>query len=343
LRGFAVLLVFCVHAAGNATEVLLGIEVIRESASVTWSGSVLFWLHRSHHGVYLFFVLSGYLIGRMWWPRPRLAYRSFAWRRTLRVYPAFFLSFLGSLAFAYGSGTWSPPDVPRLVGNLLFLNGWPAWHIVPFNIVTWSLFYEMTFYLAFPVVALVALQAPRWGAWLLPAAGVGVPILLALQGADLIVLCWSFLFCGVTAAIHQARLVAWLERIPGVVIVVVYLAVTTTTAVAEVPPLPALVAFGVAATLVLLKSLSPGNLVSSLLTDRPLVALGRISYSFYLVHWMVIALVARAVGTYVPTLGVVTNSALIFVGGFVLSAAVATALWWVAERPYLRWVSRAPI
>ena len=165
--------------------------------------------------MYLFFVLSGYLIARMWWPRARCRTGVFAWRRTLRVYPAFLVAFAASLLFAWCSETWQPPDVPRLLANLLFLNGWPALQVVPFNIVTWSLFYEMTFYLAFPAVALLALARTRSGAWVLPAAGIAVPVAAATAGADPIVLCWSLLFCGVAAAMHQERLAAIVERLPG--------------------------------------------------------------------------------------------------------------------------------
>ena len=158
LRGFAVLLVFCVHAAGNASAVVLGadFERARFATLTTFGDRLLFWLYASHHGVFLFFVLSGFLIGRMWWPRPAMDYATFARRRTLRIYPAFLLAFAGSLAFAYASGTWQPPDMPRLVANVLFLNGAPGLDVTAFNIVTWSLFYEMTFYLAFPALALLA-------------------------------------------------------------------------------------------------------------------------------------------------------------------------------------------
>lgn len=329
---------FCVHAAGNAAAVLLDTEVVRSSDAATWSQSILFWLHRSHHGVYLFFVLSGYLIGRMWWPQPRLAYGAFAWRRTLRVYPAFLVAFVASLAFAYASQTWQPPDAPRLVANLLFLNGWPALRVDAFNIVTWSLFYEMTFYLAFPLVAIVARQAPAAGAWLLPGAGILVPAMAVLAGADPIVLCWSLLFCGVAAAVHQERFAALARRVSGLLVVGAYLSITTLSALADVAALPAILAFGFVAVVVLVKSLQPGNLVFSLLSDRPLVALGRISYSFYLVHWMLVVLVARAVDPYAQALGVVGGAIVIFVAGFALSVAAASALWWVAERPYFRWV-----
>ena len=130
LRGFAVLLVFCVHAAGTAAVLFLGrdLDVVALPAVTSGGERLLFWLHRSHHGVFLFFVLSGFLIGRMWWPRAVLSYRAFAWRRTLRIYPAFLAAFVASLAFAYASGNWQPPDWPRIAGNLLFLNGAAGQH-----------------------------------------------------------------------------------------------------------------------------------------------------------------------------------------------------------------------
>jgi peptidoglycan/LPS O-acetylase OafA/YrhL len=76
--------------------------------------------------VFLFFALSGFLIARMWLDPASARYARFAWRRTLRIYPAFLVAFAASLLFAYASGTWTPPDWPRVVGNLLFLNGAPA-------------------------------------------------------------------------------------------------------------------------------------------------------------------------------------------------------------------------
>src|SRR4030095_13418077 len=81
LRGVAVLLVFCVHAAGNSAFVVLGanFEQTRFTLLPNVGERVLFWLYSSHHGVFLFFVLSGFLIGRMWWPRPAMRCTTFAW------------------------------------------------------------------------------------------------------------------------------------------------------------------------------------------------------------------------------------------------------------------------
>jgi len=333
LRGFAVLLVFCVHAAGNAAAVAwhLDLEPLHVGDLVAVGDLLLFWLWRSHHGVFLFFVLSGFLIGRMWWPRAKLTYAAFAWRRTLRIYPAFLLAFALSLAFAWHSGTWTPPDVPRLVGNLLFLNGVDALHVAPFNIVTWSLFYEMTFYLAFPLVV-VATRGKALGAWV---PGVVVPAVAALLGADAFVLCWSLLFMGVAIAVHEDALVAFARRVPAPVVAAAYLAVTTFALTTYAPPVPTILAFGAAAVLLVAKCLAAPNAIASLLSCAPLLALGRVSYSFYLLHWMIVVLVARAVDAARPSplAGTVT----IFVAGFALSYAAAAVSWGLAERPYFAW------
>jgi len=339
-----VLLVFCVHAAGNSASVALGIDFEKASfASLpTAFERELFWLYRSHHGVFLFFVLSGFLIGRMWWPRPTMTYASFAWRRTRRIYPAFLLAFAASLLFARRSGTWTPPDLARVAGNLFFLNGAPGSPVVPFNIVTWSLFYEMTFYLAFPIAMLAA------GAGRAPAvalAGIALPAAAAAMGADPLVLCWSLLFAGVALAVHEEALRAGIARVPTAAIAVAYLAVTTAGMLDALPAPLAILAFGAVTLGLVAKSLRGDNAIARLLALAPLRALGRVSYSFYLVHWMIVVLVARAVRTHAAGVPPAAAVALVFAGGFVLSAVAASASWWLAERPYFAKsrTARAPL
>jgi len=325
-----VLLVFCVHAAGNAAFVGWGVDFQGASfTSVeTTAQRILFWLYRSHHGVFLFFVLSGFLIARMWLPReaaaaahPAMSYRRFAWRRTLRIYPAFLITFAASLVFAATSGTWAAPDWPRVLGNLLFLNGAPGSHVAAFNIVTWSLFYEMTFYLAFPLVVMTVRNRAA-----VAIAGFAAPVVAVLLGADALVLCWSLLFAGVAVA-HAGD--GW-PRVPVAVAVIAYLAITTLAAFDVLPPTIAIVAFAAAAATVLSLCVRGSNAVARIFETTPLRALGRISYSFYLVHWMIVVLVARAVEHASAVIATTT----IFLGGFALSAIAAAVLWWVAERPY---------
>ena len=338
LRGVAVLLVFCVHAAGNAAAVVAGLDLGNESfrSLATWPQQVLFWLQRSHHGVFLFFVLSGYLIGRMWWPQPQASYARFVWRRTLRIYPAFLLSFVASMLFVRFIGSMTPLDGPRLLGNLLFLNGAPGSGVVPLNIVTWSLFYEMTFYLVFPLLMLAAmLESPRL-VRAVSMAGILLPLALVIAGADALVLCWSLLFGGVALALWQDRAAPVLARVPALAVVAAYLAVTTGALFDVAPQTAGVMAFGAVGVLVLAKAVAGDNALAHALALRPLVLLGRISYSFYLLHWMIVVLVARAVAPHGDAWGALSATLLIFGGGFVLSTAAAALSWWVAERPYYR-------
>ena len=103
------------------------------------------------------------------------------------------------------------------------------------------------------------------------------------------------------------------------------------------PPGYGIVAFGFVALFVVAKSLASGNIISRLLTGRALRALGRVSYSFYLVHWMIVVLVARAVASRTDAWLAVLA---IFIAGFALSAVAATLLWRIAERPYFEWIRR---
>ena len=345
------LLVFCVHAAGNAAFVGWGLDL----ASATFASlpsptqQILFWLYRSHHGVFLFFVLSGYLIGRMWrraasppggpgalgppgdvrgLPNACTEYARYALRRALRIYPAFLLAFAGSLAFAYASGTWTPPDWPRILGNLVFLNGAPGGGVAPFNVVTWSLFYEMSFYLGFPLLVLALRHRTA-----IAVAGIVAPVLAHAAGADALVLCWSLLFIGVALAYSSAR---W-PRLPAPAVIAAYLAITTCAALDLLPATAAILAFGAVAATIVSLCVRGDNAVARALAWGPLRALGRVSYSFYLVHWMIVVLVARAMAGASP----LAATAVVFLGGFALSCAAAIASWQIAERPYFERSSRS--
>ena len=336
LRGFAVLLVFCVHAAGNAASAFLGtnLDTTTFVAPHTTGERLLFWLHRSHHGVFLFYVLSGFLIGKMWWPRQALAYRTFVLRRTRRIYPAFLLAFGASLLFAYGSDNWQPPDWPRVAGNLLFLNGLPDSPVMPFNTVTWSLFYEMVFYFTFPWLLLGAMRIfPGRARWL-AAMGIALPALAVLAGANSLHLSWSLLFFGVAAAMGEARLVAAARRVPVTLVAAAYLVVTTQGLFDFLPAVPAILAFGAATVLVLGKCCAADNAMATLLSSHPAVWLGRVSYSFYLLHWMIVVLVARWLAPQRDALGALGGTVVLFATGFLLSAIAATVSWWLVERPY---------
>jgi len=331
--------VFLVHAAGISAFIFLDINFDQ----TTFAGlpapheKFLYWLHRSHHGVFLFFVLSGFLIGKLWWPRARLGYGEFALRRTVRIYPAFLLSFAAAIAIAQWFGAWHPPETAHVAANLFFLNGLPSLHVVPFNPVTWSLFYEMAFYLLFPLLVFIARPLGSAARWAVPALGVLLPAISVAAGLDPIHLCWSLLFFGVAFGMNPEAVGRIAARVPVAAVVAIYLAVTTASAlnflVWDFVPL----VFGAVATLLIAGSLDGQSILARVFRFAPLVAIGRVSYSFYLWHWIVLTALSWVLKVHGSTLGATVRTVLLFAVGLLASTLVAAASWWLVERPYFAW------
>jgi exopolysaccharide production protein ExoZ len=156
LRGLAVLLVFFAHYV-----VLMQPWV--DAQSWTYSiGGIL--NNLGHSGVDLFFVMSGYLIYGAVIRRERPII-PFLKGRATRIYPTFLVVFslyLGlSLALPGESKfpTQSGAALIYTLQNLAFLPG--VFDIEPLIVVTWSLSYEIAYYIAMPVLV-TALALRRW-------------------------------------------------------------------------------------------------------------------------------------------------------------------------------------
>jgi peptidoglycan/LPS O-acetylase OafA/YrhL len=129
-------------------------------------------LARLDVGVAVFFVLSGFLLGRQWlrghWrgSPPRL--RAYYWRRALRILPAYWLTVAACLLLLpQNRGVTGPLDwVRHALLAQVYGSGWQRHGLTQ----TWSLCTEVAFYLVLPVVAL--LVARRGGPTPRRAAGV---------------------------------------------------------------------------------------------------------------------------------------------------------------------------
>jgi peptidoglycan/LPS O-acetylase OafA/YrhL len=156
LRGFAVLLVFFVH------YIVLGIAAIH---SGTWTYRLASGIHNiGHTGVDLFFVLSGFLIYGSLIQKPK-PFRTYFARRIERIYPTF-LAVLGAyivLSFVFPDQSKLPGDpwqaLLYLAQNLLLLPG--IFPLIPIIAVSWSLSYEMFYYLFIPL-AISGLHLRLW-------------------------------------------------------------------------------------------------------------------------------------------------------------------------------------
>lgn len=342
LRGYAALLVFLVHAFGVLATRLYGIDPDRHSL---WGDTqpalaLLLFLHRSHYGVDLFFVLSGLLMADLAarrWPGTR----RFLARRWLRIYPAYALS---TLAFAAVALLWAGRDIaPReALGNAFLLQGFFVLGIAALNPVSWSLSFEAAFYLAIPLLVAAFRRGapPARATWLALAAAFALILFAAGLAAapKAVYMAYFALFVpgialGLLDDATRERLAA---RLPLCVVVAAWAAFALCVKLEGLSN--ALVAYyaasGVAGALLVLKACDAQGGLARLLATAPARWLGRYSYSFFLIHYLVVHLWGDMVAQAVPAEHRVAHAVVFLAGALAASLAAARLLYAVSERYY---------
>ncbi|SDJ71235.1 MULTISPECIES: acyltransferase family protein [Bradyrhizobium] len=338
LRGVAVILTYLVHYCGSYMATFRGgnpnIVALKDWPELF--DKVLYWLFRSHHGVHIFFMLSGFLISRIVM-REDFQYLSFVGNRMKRIYPGFLLALITCII----AGIYLRIPVPGwrdIALNLVFLNGSPSSGVVGivFNNVTWSLFYEMVFYLSFPLIVMGAAWAriPVLSAIVL--AGVSVAYLPSLEGYYTEF--FLFLFAGaIIGRLPRASIDMLAAQFPDLVVALLYGIIVALLTMAYISTGQFVWMFAGLGAIILCKAVSGHCALATALSFPPLAWLGTISYSFYLLHSVAIAfLFAGWWQFYIPRLGIVMNSVTMGGLGFVAAIAISWVSYLVAERPYFR-------
>jgi peptidoglycan/LPS O-acetylase OafA/YrhL len=304
-------------------------------------------------GVSFFFVLSGFVLA--WAVRPTDTARTFWRRRFFKIYPNHLVTFLAAFVLLASTsqmtfGTWDA------VTNLTLVQAWfPQMETRhTFNQVAWSLSCEALFYFAFPFLMrlIVRIRPERLWAW---AAGVVAAIFAIAFIAKLLpeqppfpvtqFTAWEMWFVDefpparmleFVFGILMAQIVMSGRRLPlglgGAVtlavaayVVAPLLPPTLTFAAVMVLPIGLVIAAGAAADVA-------GR--PTMLSSRPMVWLGEVSFAMYMVHHLFLTYSYRWLGAghswrTLPAIGVLA----LLLGSVVVLSWLLHVL---VERPVMR-------
>lgn len=284
LRGVGAVSVFVFHAAFS-----FELPVLRDG----------------YLGVDLFFMLSGFVLCYAHsgpdWPLGR--YWRFVRTRFARIFPMHLAALAVTLLVvtswpgfveSFGARAANKFTPAEFVASAFLMQNWGLGEAVAWNVPAWSLSAEWLASLAFPCFAVGAARVTRASA----AVALGLLAIAAFL---------AFLFLthnpnpGVTGRAGLVRLV--LEFAAGALTYRAYALGYRAGRLAGIAALCCLVAglcdsrlvglvlFAIPTTILL--AAQSGNLVSRALSTGPLRLIGEVSYSFYLLHWIVLMMSVR--------------------------------------------------
>jgi peptidoglycan/LPS O-acetylase OafA/YrhL len=306
-------------------------------------------------GVDVFFVISGYLITFLIISElneHRFSILNFYERRARRLFPALFSMML--ITFVAAAIIMVPLDLREfgksIISTTLFAgNIWFYSQEGYFNeaaelqplLHTWSLGVEEQYYVLFPVI-LIALS--RFFSFKLLFASVAILAVVSFI-ASVIMLpnepeavfflphlrAWELL---IGSLLGLAAWRGWLARLSTVrsgmnLISLIGLAAVMWPILTYSPetPFPAMAAMApcLGAALLIIAGNSPQHIVAHWLSLRPMVFVGKLSYSLYLWHWPVISLAFYMLGALSAFQGIVC---------LLISTILAYASWRFVEQPF---------
>jgi peptidoglycan/LPS O-acetylase OafA/YrhL len=349
LRAIAALSVFLGHTATETLSLFQYRTILPIAAQV------------AYQGVAIFFLISGFLLYRPMLVARRsgrsLGVLGFAWRRVLRIVPAYWAALTVLIATGLVSGVtghnwWIYYGFAQVYSS--HTNGGIG--------VAWTLCIEVTFYAALPFFALAAARLGRRA----DSVRGDVALLVILAAASLafrahfhsfsdlntlLTLPGSFCWFALGMALAVASVTS--ERRPeGSVLARVVTARPTVFWAAAIAAsvllyevargsqsilvgLLAYLLYGIVALLLLLPGVfgdTAGGLARRVLRLRALAWIGLVSYGFYLYHSIVIAqLNELAVEHHLPS-----RYLLVLIGSFAVTCVCAAASYYLLERPIMR-------
>jgi exopolysaccharide production protein ExoZ len=325
LRALAAMMVVALHAVDKLRILNRGEETLTFSVGLA--------------GVDIFFVISGFIIF-VTAERSDASTLGFLRKRVIRIVPLYWVLTLLMAAVALARPdllSTSTFDPSHFLASLLFVP-WPHPQIpamLPLLIPGWTLNYEMAFYALFAA----SLLLPKWlrlsTLFVVLASLATLGLFLSPDGVaafytDQIILEFA-------AGLILAHL--WLRgvRIPSAVAATTMLVGFVLISLGAPSTLPRLIGAGIPAVMIVAGAVWSDRAAAR----RPvsaLVELGDASYSTYLCHGIVIAVIAKL--WTIAGLGAVGVDGMAFLAvSLIACAAGGVVLHRIVERPLLRWLS----
>lgn len=335
LRAYAALLIFFVHYFDAYIREIFKVDpnTLHLSKVADPALKACYYLFASHYGVDIFFFLSGFLICRIL-SKPEFNYGHFIVRRVTRIYPAAIIAISVWAYIRIIVQGWYGFELTQFVGNLFFLNAVPTLGIKPYATITWSLFYEMVFYLTFPAILLISAGKQQLKPLKIIFFGVIYMLLIYNIGGMFIRFLMFFGGC-LMATLSTNQLKSMAKRFPDWLVIIVFF--ISTLIFSEFLRYDYFIPIFVATSFCLVLNVLYGkDLLNKFFSITPLRYLGNISFSFYLIH-----------GFGIEIIMVHYKKSFEFMDGFLylsititlcllISIFLSTLLYLVAERPYFQ-------
>jgi len=320
--------------------------------------------HELRLGLVLFFVLTGFLLSRPWFAAAMaqcgpLDLRCFVRARAARIAPAYYFALVGSIGLLWnlaGTPGVRLPPVSDLPLFLVFAQNLEASSVMKLNPPMWTLAVEVSFYALLPAIGWLAYRlGPRKRTLaLIPIAMLALGVLYnyAIAGRGLgmtfsktLAAMLPYFALGMLAALLtslpaiRALPGAWARRAmtaTGLALVAADIAVKSGLQSVGLDPAPYFLVLRdlpSAAGFALVIAAAAATPRSRVLGARALVAMGTVSYGFYLWHLPVL-LFLRGHGLLPldPLLGPLV--------AFGPAVAISALSWVAVERPVIDWAKR---
>jgi peptidoglycan/LPS O-acetylase OafA/YrhL len=297
----------------------------------------------------LFFVLSGFILAHVYYggfaELTGRAWGTFLVRRLARIYPAHLVMLLAWIAYValgrLGGAVIATPEryePSAILTNLLLVQAWGFDRSLTWNYPAWSISAEWFAYLLFPPLCLLLHRLGRGRPWLgllvaealLVGLDLGFGALHRTYDCSLLRIAPEFL-AGVF--LWQLR-----DRVPlkrPDLLLALAIAGFVALAASGVDRLPLVLA----AQLVILLTYRAAGPLGRLLAWQPLVYLGEVSYSLYMVHALVLSVTYRLLAKAAPLETLQAMAPLVVLAVLAAAQLVASLLFHLVEEPVRRAVT----